>query len=101
MYVPTALDAVLSTRDNIHQRGVIHATSGYRADLQAAINRAHTGDTVLVPAGRFSFKGLVLAPDDIYIKGAGRDSTYLVKSDDTSNFTIMVDSHPYQGSARQ
>jgi hypothetical protein len=71
---------------------VIRAKSGHRADLQAAINRAHTGDTVLVPAGRYSFEGSVRAPDGIYIEGAGRDRTYLIKGDDTSNFMIMVDS---------
>src|SRR3977135_3866797 len=65
---------------------VIYAKSGYPADLQAAINSAHTGDTVSVPAGRFSFKGAVIAPDGIYIRGAGRDSTYLIKGDNTSNF---------------
>ena len=71
---------------------VVYATSGYPADLQAAIDSAHTGDTVFVPAGRFSFEGSVLAPDGIYIKGAGRDRTFLIKDDDTSNFMIMVDS---------
>jgi hypothetical protein len=71
---------------------VIYAKSGYPADLQAAINSAHTGDTVSVPAGRFSFVGAVVAPDGIYIRGAGRDSTYLIKGDNTSNFMIMVDS---------
>ena len=69
---------------------VIYAKSGYPADLQAAINSAHTGDTVSVPAGRFSFVGSVIAPDGIYIRGAGRDSTYLIKGDNTSNFMIMV-----------
>ena len=71
---------------------VIQAKSGYQPDLQAAIDKAHTGDTVLVPAGRFSFVGSVLAPDGIYIKGAGRDSTYLNKGDDTGKFMIIVDS---------
>ena len=69
---------------------MIYAKSGYPADLQAAINNAHTGDTVSVPAGRFSFVGSVIAPDGIYIRGAGRDSTYLIKGDNTSNFMIMV-----------
>ena len=58
---------------------VIYAKSGYPADLQAAINSAHKGDIVSVPAGRFSFVGSVIAPDGIYIRGAGRDSTYLIK----------------------
>jgi hypothetical protein len=71
---------------------VIYAKSGYPADLQAAINSAHTGDIVSVPSGQFSFEGAVFAPDGIYIRGAGRDSTYLIKSDNTSNFMIMVDS---------
>jgi hypothetical protein len=70
---------------------VIYAKSGYPADLQAAIKSAQTGDTVSVPAGRFSFTGSVFAPDGIYIKGAGRDSTFLIKADNTSNFMIMVD----------
>jgi hypothetical protein len=70
---------------------VIYAKSGYPADLQAAINSAHTGDIVSVPPERFSFKGVVFAPDGIYIKGAGRDSTYLIKGDNTGSFMIMVD----------
>src|SRR6516162_10575100 len=69
----------------------IYAKSGYPSDLQAAINSAHTGDTVSIPSGRFSFRGSVMAPDGIYIKGAGRDSTFLIKADNTSNFMIQVD----------
>jgi hypothetical protein len=71
---------------------VIYARTGYPADIQAAINKARTGDTISIPAGRFSFTGTVMAPDGIYIKGAGRDSTFLIKADNTSNFMIMVDS---------
>jgi hypothetical protein len=74
------------------QGAVIYAKSGYPADLQAAIKSAQTGDTISIPAGRFSFTGTVLAPDGIYIRGAGRDSTYLIKADNTSNFMIIVDS---------
>ena len=70
---------------------VLYAKSGYAADLQAAINRAKTGDTISVPAGRYSFKGTVIAPDGIYIRGAGRDKTFLIKSDDTSAAMIIVD----------
>jgi hypothetical protein len=70
---------------------VIHARSGYAADLQTAINGARTGDTVSIPAGRYSFKGAVYAPDGIYIRGAGRDTTFLVKSDNTSGAMIIVD----------
>jgi len=60
---------------------VIRARSGLTADLQAAIYRAATGDTIIIPAGRFPFTGKVLAPDGIHIKGAGRDATYLIMSD--------------------
>ena len=70
---------------------VIHARSGHAADLQAAINSASTGDTISVPSGRFSFTGTVYAPDGIYIRGAGRDSTFLVKSDNSSVPMIIVD----------
>ncbi|HEY8015898.1 MAG TPA: hypothetical protein VIE35_08715, partial [Dongiaceae bacterium] len=70
---------------------VIHARSGHAADLQAAINSASTGDTISIPSGRFSFTGTVYAPDGIYIRGAGRDSTFLVKSDNTSVPMIIVD----------
>jgi hypothetical protein len=50
---------------------VIYARSGYAADIQTAINGASIGDTISVPAGRYSFKGTVYAPDGIYIRGAG------------------------------
>jgi hypothetical protein len=75
----------------VSSAATIYAKSGYPSDLQAAINKAHTGDTVSIPAGRFSFKGAVMSPDGIYIKGAGRDSTFLIKADNTSNFMIQVD----------
>jgi hypothetical protein len=71
---------------------VIRAKSGYPADLQAAISKARSGDIIAVPAGQFSFTGSVFAPDGIYIRGAGRDRTFLIKSDNTSNFMIIVDS---------
>ena len=58
---------------------------------QAAIDAANTGDTVVIPSGTFSFLGKVNAPDGIHIQGAGRDSTYLVKADDTSGAMIYVD----------
>lgn len=64
----------------------IFAKSGYAADLQTAINRAKTGDIVSVPSGRYSFNGTVHAPDGIYIRGAGRDKTFLIKSDNASSF---------------
>ena len=69
---------------------VISARSGLAADIQAAVNLAKTGDTVAIPAGTFHFTGQVYAPDGIYIRGAGRDSTFLVKSDNTSELHGMI-----------
>ena len=57
----------------------------------AAVIHASTGDTISIPSGRFSFTGTVYARDGIYIRGAGRDSTFLVKSDNTSVPMIIVD----------
>jgi len=68
---------------------LINARSGLAPDIQTAINSAHTGDTVAIPAGKFYFKGQVFAPDGIYIKGAGRDLTFLIKSDDLSEWQAM------------
>jgi hypothetical protein len=68
----------------------IRAKSGSSADIQAAVNLAATGDTVAIPAGRFPFTGQVYAPDGIHIMGAGRDSTYLIKSDDLSEWHAMI-----------
>jgi hypothetical protein len=68
----------------------IRAKSGSSEDIQAAVNLAATGDTVVIPAGRFPFTGQVYAPDGIHIMGAGRDSTYLIKSDDLSEWHAMI-----------
>jgi len=68
---------------------VINAKSGSSADIQAAVNRAKTGDTVAIPAGRFLFTGEVFAPDGIHIKGAGMNSTYLIKNDNLSTWQAM------------
>jgi hypothetical protein len=69
---------------------VVTANSGSSTDIQAAIDRTNTGDTVAIPAGRFPFTGQVYAPDGIHIMGAGRDSTYLIKSDDLSEWHAMI-----------
>ena len=68
---------------------LINARSGSATDIQAAVNLAKTGDTVAIPAGTFYFTGQVFAPDGIYIKGAGRDRTYLIKSDNLSEWHGM------------
>jgi hypothetical protein len=67
----------------------INAASGLQPDIQAAVNLALPGDTVQIPAGTFAFTGQVFAPDGIHIKGAGRDSTFLIKSDNLSDWQGM------------
>ncbi len=68
----------------------IAAASGSAEDLQAAIDRAQPGDTVVIPAGVFDFTGQVFAPDGINIRGMGRDRTMLVKRDDLSEWKAMI-----------
>ncbi len=69
---------------------VINAKSGARDDIQAAIDAASTGDVVQIPAGVFEFEGIVNAPDGIHIRGAGRDETFLVKTDRISMWDAMI-----------
>lgn len=68
---------------------VVHAESGIRPHIQAAIDKAQPGDTVQIPAGEFEFDGSVKAPDGIHIRGAGRDKTFLIKTDRTSLWDAM------------
>lgn len=58
----------------------ILAASGKRADIQAAVDAATAGDTIVIPAGTWELSGQVFVPDGIHIKGAGRDSTILRKA---------------------
>src|SRR5436309_9425404 len=74
---------------NASYASVIKAKSGSSADIQAAVNLAKSGDTVSIPAGTFNFTGEVFAPDGIHIMGAGRDSTFLVKKDNLSEWHAM------------
>jgi hypothetical protein len=68
----------------------IDARSGSAVDIQAAIDLAHPGDTVVIPAGHFKFTGQVLSPDGIHIQGAGRDRTYLIKADNLGEWHAMI-----------
>jgi len=68
----------------------ITAKSGSSTDIQAAVNLAKTGDTVAIPAGTFQYSGQVFAPDGIHIKGAGMNSTYLIKNDNLSTWHAMI-----------
>ena len=59
--------------------GVISATSYSRTDVQAAINKAATGDTVLVPRGSVTWSSPVSIPSSksITLRGMGMWSTII------------------------
>ena len=47
-----------------------------RAAFQAALNAAHPGDTVAVPAGSFNISGSLTVPTGVTIAGLGRNSSH-------------------------
>jgi hypothetical protein len=57
------------------------AKSGTAEDIQKAAENTNPGDTITLPEGRFIFHGQVFLPDGVSIRGAGRDSTLLIKDD--------------------
>jgi parallel beta helix pectate lyase-like protein len=85
----TGMTALAVTPYKARAAATINAASGLAADIQVAVNAALPGDTVQIPTGTFAFTGQVFAPDGIHIKGAGRDSTYLIKSDNLSAWQGM------------
>jgi hypothetical protein len=86
-----SLIAVIGAAATQSSATVIYAKSGSSLDIQTAVNSAKTGDTVVIPAGRFLFSGQVFAPDGISIMGAGgRNQTYLIKNDDLSQPRAMI-----------
>lgn len=91
----TALAAVgfilLSNSPGAHApAGIVNAASGSAEDIQAAVDRAQPGNTVVIPAGAFDFKGQVFVPDTISLRGMGRDRTILVKRDDLTEWNAMI-----------
>jgi hypothetical protein len=59
------------------------------ADIQAAVNAASPGDTVILPAGEFrGFNSTITIPNGISIKGQGKNATKLRKTD-TSRIDIF------------
>jgi len=69
---------------------VISAASGATRDLQAALDTAKTGDTVIIPAGVFNLNGTVNVPAGITLQGAGQDNTILAKAGDWEGFLLSV-----------
>jgi hypothetical protein len=66
------------------------AKSGSRDDIQAALNLAKSGDSVMIPAGNFVFNGGATLNGGITIMGAGKDKTTLRRttSGDSWMFTV-------------
>ena len=81
---------VLTAMPRKARAATVFAASGSATDLQSAVDKAQTGDTVVIPAGTFDFTGQVHAPDGIHIMGAGRDKTFLIKKDDLSEWHAMI-----------
>ncbi|MHA1565564.1 MAG: hypothetical protein ACTSX7_09650 [Alphaproteobacteria bacterium] len=72
------------------QAETIDAASGSSVDIQAAVDLAQPGDTVLIPEGSFDFEGQVFATDGIKIAGMGRDKTFLIKRDRLEQWNAMI-----------
>jgi hypothetical protein len=58
----------------------ITARSGRHEDLQAAVDVAKPGDTVIIPAGTWDATGTVRLPEGIHVRGEGVDRTILKRS---------------------
>lgn len=67
------------------------AKSGSRADIQAQISIAKTGDTVIIPAGTYSFEGSISMKAGISLIGAGQEKTILKRTTNTSEYAFVVD----------
>ena len=72
--------------------GKIYTTSGLQSDVNAAISNASAGDTVMIPAGTFSWGagGLGTSLDKaVTLQGVSRDVTIINQTTD-SNGLIYV-----------
>lgn len=70
---------------------IINSKSGTRNDINNAISESRLGDTVLIPAGQFSFDGDLDFKAGITILGAGQDITILKRNMNTSDWIMKVD----------
>ena len=53
----------------------LRSTTGNSSDVQATVNAAQSGDTVVVPAGNFVWTNALVLSKSITLQGAGADST--------------------------
>ena len=73
---------VLSSREII-------AKSGNYIDVQNAINKARRGDTVVIPAGTWTWKKTVNSYEGISLRGAGKNST-IIKLANVNNSNMLL-----------
>lgn len=74
----------------------IIADSGLTGDIDAAIQSAHVGDTVIIPAGNWPFTGSIQIPRGIHLKGSGKIETVLYRVDDTKVAFEITTQDPFQ-----
>jgi len=67
------------------------STDGHAADVQAAINWASAGKTILLPAGTFSWPGPVQLNRNVSLRGAGKSETTVACSGDNG---LLIISNP-------
>jgi Right handed beta helix region len=63
--------------------------SGTAEDIQKAAEIARPGDSIVIPKGKFSFRGQVFLSDGVSVRGAGRNDTLLIKEDRLSEWKPM------------
>lgn len=70
----------------------VNAASTSSADVQAAIDAANAGDTVVIPAGSSTWSETVSVPRGkaVNLQGNGVGSTVITRSDNTSAATLRV-----------
>jgi hypothetical protein len=67
-------------------------TDGSQSDVQAKINLAARGDTVLVPSGAFAWANTLSLTKGVNLAGAGRDNTFITSSSAQILMQIAPDS---------
>ena len=80
----------------INGNGTIQ-TNGSASDVQAAINAASAGNTLLIPSGTFNWTSRVIVRTDVSIHGTGQSSTIILDSADAgggSGNTLVAVSNP-------
>lgn len=80
---------VLFSPSDSHAR-VINSSSGSTNAIQSAINQASAGDTVMIPAGTFTYSGTITISSGITILGAGKNATVLKKSGSSTTALFVI-----------